>query len=388
MQVSPTVAMAQRASALKARGERIIDLSVGEPDQPTPERIVRTAFEAALRGETRYTPSAGIPALREAVAERYRQDFGAGFEPSQVVITTGGKQALYSSLQCLIDHGDEVIVPSPCWPSFPEAVRLAGGRPVTVAASEPAGFRLSAALVRRGLSARTRAVIVNSPCNPTGSVIAPEELLAIGRLAKRHGFVLLYDDTYANLTYEGGPQPLEPLRRLLGDRFAILGTASKSYCMTGWRIGWLLGPKPLVEAVTALASHSTQCPTSFAQVGAVEALNGPQAYVAELREEYRRRRDALHAEVAAIPGVRCARPAGAFYLYVDVKAHLGGAVSTTLEVALRLLEEQRLAVVPGEAFGTPGYLRIFFGRALPELREGAARLRAFLAGLAAPKRGH
>jgi len=218
-------------------------------------------------------------------------------------------------------------------------------------------------------------------------VIAPEELLAIGRLAKRHGFVLFYDDTYAQLTYEGGPQPLEPLRRLLGDHLAILGTASKSYCMTGWRIGWLLGPKPLVEAVTALASHSTQCPTSFAQVGAVEALRGPQAYVAELREEYRRRRDALHAEVAAIPDVRCARPAGAFYLYVDVKAHLGAAASTTLEVALGLLDEQRLAVVPGEAFGTPGYLRIFFGRALPELREGAARLRAFLAGLATPKRG-
>ncbi|MGE0453721.1 MAG: pyridoxal phosphate-dependent aminotransferase [Vicinamibacteria bacterium] len=385
--MSPTVAMAQRASAFKARGERILDFSVGEPDRPTPERICRAACEAALHGETRYTPSAGIPALREAVAQRYRQDAGAAFEPSQVVITAGGKQALYSSLQCLVDHGDEVIVPSPCWPSFPEAVRLAGGRPVLVAASARGGFRLTAALVRRGLSARTRAVIVNSPCNPTGSVIAPEELLAIGRLAKRHGFVLFYDDTYASLTYEGGPQPLEPLRRLLGDRFAILGTASKTYCMTGWRIGWLLGPKPLAEAVTALASHSTQCATSFAQVGAVEALRGPQDDVAELREEYRRRRDAIHSELVTIPGVRCARPAGAFYLYADVKAHLGGAVSTTLELAQRLLDEQRLAVVPGEAFGTPGYLRIFFGRVLPELREGAARLRSFLGGLGAPRLG-
>lgn len=383
IEVSPTVAMSARASALRARGERILDFSVGEPDQSTPRAIVRVAARAASAGETRYTPAAGFRELREAVAERYRADFGVSFAPPEVVVTNGGKHALYAACQCLLDPGQEVIVPSPYWPTFADAVRLAGGRPVIVPTSERDGFRITPALVRKALGPRTRALVVNTPSNPTGAVIDPDDLLAIGRLARRHGFVLLYDDTYEKLTFDGGPQPLRELREAAGELLVVLGTASKSYCMTGWRIGWLLGPRPLADAVTALVSHSTQCPTSFAQRGAVEALAGPQQLVAERREEYRRRRDFLHAALLAIPGLRCVKPAGAFYLFPNVGAFLGRGARTSLELSLRLLDEQKVATVPGEGFAAPGYLRISFARSMGELRQGIARIGAFLEGLRA-----
>jgi aspartate aminotransferase len=381
IEVSPTVATFERAAALRRSGERVLDFSVGEPDQATPRHIVAAANAALLAGKTRYTPAAGMPELRAAVAARYAEDYGADFRPEEVFSASGGKHALYSVCQCLLEPGDEVIVPSPYWPTFSETVRLAGARPIVVPAPERDGFRVTPRLVKRALTPRTKAVILDTPCNPTGAALAPEDLLAIGRLARRHGFALLYDDTYAALSFAGGPPPLRELRRASGDRLVVLGTSSKSYCMTGWRIGWLLGPQRLVEAVTALASHSTQCPTSFAQHGAIEALSGPQQLVRELREEYQRRRDALHPLVAAIPGVRCSLPEGAFYLFPNVAAYLGPGLPTSIELAARLLEEERLALVPGEGFGAPGYLRLSFARPLDELVEGAGRLRAFLSRL-------
>jgi aspartate aminotransferase len=385
IEVSPTVAMFQRASALKARGEAVLDFSVGEPDQTTPARIAEQAARAATTGHTRYTPAAGIPELRRAVAERYREDFGVTFAPDEVAVTNGGKHALYSVCQCLLDPGDEVIVPAPYWPTFTEAVRLAGGRPVVASTREKDGFRIDAARLRRAVSDKTRAVIVNSPSNPTGSVVRPDDLLGIGRLAKRHGFAVLYDDTYAGLTFDGTRQPLQELRDLLGERLVILGTASKSYCMTGWRIGWVLAGKALIDACVALISHSTQCPTSFAQIGALEALRGPQGFVRELLGEYRRRRDAIHAAIAEIPGITCLLPQGSFYLFPNVKRYLNGEARTSLELSFRLLEEKRVAVVPGEGFGAPGYLRMSFARSLDELQEGARRIRDLLAEVGVSK---
>lgn len=384
IEVSPTVAVGQRAMALRARGVKLLDFSVGEPDQTTPPHVAQVAAQAVTHGQTRYTPSAGIPELRAAVAERYAADFSVSFAPSEVVITNGGKHALYSACQCLLDAGDEVIVPSPFWPTFSDAVKLAGGRPVIVKTREQDGFRVTPALVKKAITAKTRGVIVNTPCNPTGAVIDPEDLLALGRLAKRHEFVLFYDDTYANLTFDGSRQPLQRLRDDLGDRLVVLGTSSKSYCMTGWRIGWLLGPKSLADATTALISHSTQCPTSFAQHGAVAALRGPQGFVKDLLEEYRRRRDFIHAAVSAIPGIKCVKPAGSFYVFPNVKSFLGGTVKTSLELATRLLDEKEVAVVPGEGFCSPGYIRISFARSMEELRQGAARIREFLLGLRPP----
>jgi aspartate aminotransferase len=382
LEVSPTVAVAQRAAAMKAKGEAVLDFSVGEPDQPTPRHIAAAASAAIEAGQTRYTAAAGLPALRTAVALRYRKDFKVNFADTEVAITTGGKQALYLVCQALLDRGDEVVIPSPHWPTFSEAVRLAGARPILVHTHEKDGFQVTARLVSKATSPRTKAVILNSPSNPTGAVIDPEDLLVIGDMAQRRKFTLLYDDTYARLSFgKDGGDVLQDLRDAVGDRLVVLGTASKSYCMTGWRIGWVLGPKPLIDACAALISHSTQCPAAFAQAGAVEALTGPQKFVQELCAEYRRRRDFIHAAVAALPRVSCVSPGGGFYLFPNLARYLGSAVPTTLELARRLLEEQRVAVVPGEGFAAPGYLRISFARPMEDLREGVKRLAAFLEGL-------
>jgi aspartate aminotransferase len=370
--------MAQRAAALKANGANVLDFSVGEPDQPTPEHISAAAVAAIGKGRTRYAPSAGLPELRAAVAARYEKDFAVAFSEAEVAITAGGKQALYLACQALLDRGHEAIIPSPYWPTFSEAVRLAGARPVLVPALEKDGFRVTARMIGRATSPRTRVVILNSPSNPTGAVIDPEDLLLIGEMARRRKFTLLYDDTYARLGFgpsaDGG---LQALRDAVGDRFVVLGTASKSYCMTGWRIGWVLGPRPLVDACAALISHSTQCPTTFAQVGAVEALTGPQQLVRDLAAEYRRRRDFIHPAIAAIPGITCVEPGGGFYLFPNVARYLRARGSTSLELAGQLLDEERVAVVAGEGFGAPGYLRISFARAMEDLREGAKRIAAF-----------
>jgi aspartate aminotransferase len=381
--ISPTVAMAQRAAALKAKGARVLDFSVGEPDQPTPEHICRAATEAMAAGRTRYTPSAGIPELRAAVAQRYKKDFHVAFDDDEVVITTGGKQALYLVCQALLDRGDEVVIPSPHWPTFSEAVRLAGARPILVPSAEKDGFKVTARMISRSTSPKTKAVILNSPANPTGSVIDPEEILVIGDMAQRRKFTILWDDTYARITFSrGDPEALQAVRDSIGERLVILGTASKSYCMTGWRIGWILAARPLVEACTALVSHSTQCPAAFAQAGAVQALTGPQKGVQELATEYRRRRDFLYGAVTAIPRVSCVLPGGAFYLFPNVGRYLGATVPTTLDLSLRLLEEAGVAVVPGEGFSSPGYVRISFARPMDELKEGAERLASFFARLA------
>ncbi len=385
LEVSPTVAMAARATALKSRGVVVYDFSVGEPDQGTPPHVAAAGVAAIEAGRTRYAPAPGLPELRAAVAARYRQDFHVAFAPEEVAITVGGKQALYLAAQALLDAGDEVIVPSPFWPTFTEAVRLAGGRPVLASTREADGFAVTARLLAKAVGPRTRAVILNSPCNPTGAVVEPEELLAIGRLARRRGFTLVYDDTYAQLAFSR-PRDwgLQALRDLLGDRLLILGTASKSYCMTGWRIGWVLGPRALVDACAALASHSTQSPATFAQLGAVTALNGPQEYVGELLAEYRRRRDLVHSALLAIPGATCVEPQGGFYAFPNLSRYLGREIPTTLELSRRLLEDKHVAVVPGEGFGAPGYVRISFARPLEELREGVRRIAEFLAERGGP----
>jgi aspartate aminotransferase len=275
-----------------------------------------------------------------------------------------------------------VIIPSPYWPTFTEAVRLAGARPILVQAQEKDGFQVTARLISKATSPKTKAVILNSPSNPTGAVIDPEDLLVIGDMAQRRKFTLLYDDTYARLSFgraENGA--LQALRDSVGDRFVIIGTASKSYCMTGWRIGWVLGPKPLVDACAALASHSTQNPTTFAQVGALEALTGPQKGVQELAAEYKRRRDFIYPALTSLPRVTCVEPDGGFYVFPNMGRYLSSRIPTTLELGQRLLDETGVAVVPGEGFGVPGYVRISFARPLEELKEGMERLAAFLRGL-------
>ena len=382
LKISSTVAVAQRAAALRAAGESILDFSVGEPDQPTPAHIKDAAAAALKMDRTRYTPAAGIPELRAAIAMRYRQDVNVTFGPEEVAVTMGGKQALYLVCNALLDRGDEVVIPTPHWPTFSEAVRLAGGRPVVAQTREKDGFRVTARLVARAVTTRTKAVLINSPGNPTGAVIEEAELLAIAKMAQKQKFTILYDDTYARMTFGGAePADLQKVREVGRDRFVVLGTASKTYCMTGWRIGWVMGPRALIDACAALVSHSTQCPTSFAQVGAVEALIGPQRFVADQTAEYERRRDVLHAALTAIEGLACVVPEGAFYLFPNVTHYLSRKMPDDVRLATAILEEARVAVVPGEAFGGPGHIRISFARPMDELQDGARRIAAFLGRL-------
>ena len=379
LKISPTVAVAQRAAALKASGESVLDFSVGEPDQPTPAHIKEAAVAALSLDRTRYTPAAGIPELRAAIAMRYRQDFNVTFGPEEVAVTMGGKQALYLVCNALLDRGDEVVIPTPHWPTFSEAVRLAGGRPVLAQTREKDGFRVTARLIAKSVTTRTKAVLVNSPGNPTGAVIEDAELLAIAKMAQRQKFTVLYDDTYARMIFgDAEPTDLQKVREVARDRFVVLGTASKSYCMTGWRIGWIMGPRALIDASAALVSHSTQCPTSFAQVGAVEALIGPQRFVGDQTAEYQRRRDTLHTALIGIEGLTCVLPDGAFYLFPNVTKYMSPRMPDDVRLATAILEEARVAVVPGEAFGGPGHIRISFARPMDELQEGARRIAAFL----------
>jgi aspartate aminotransferase len=331
-------------------------------------------------GRTKYVPAAGLPELREAVAHRYRESWRAPFSPEQVTITVGGKQALALLYQVLLDRGSEVVVPTPCWPTFTEAARIAGGRPALLPLSPRSGFRLTTRAVRDALGPRTRAVLVNSPCNPTGAIVDPGELVSLARLARRKGFFLIFDDTYSRLIFQDGGAPaLDEVAEAAGDNLVVTGTMSKAYCMTGWRIGWVIGPRRVAAACAALNSHSVQSTATFSQVAAAQALRGPQEDVEELAAEFRRRRDVMQPLVDGLPGVRCPSPAGTFYLFPDVRALLSAEMPDTTTLATRLLEEEATAVVPGEAFEAPGFLRISCASSLEQLREGARRLGRFFA---------
>lgn len=376
--ISPTVAMAQRAQALRAQGVRVYDFTVGEPDQPTPAAIVAAAHEALAAGQTRYAPAAGVPELRAAVAERYRQDWGTSFAPEQVTVTVGAKQALAQLYAAILDRGGEIVVPTPHWPTFAEAARIAGGRPVLLPLNGKSGFRLTARSVARAIGPRTRAVLVNSPCNPTGAVVEPEELVAIARLARRRGVFLILDDTYSHLIFRREKVPaLDAVAAAAGDRLAVAGTMSKAYCMTGWRVGWVIGSRALAAACAALNSHSIQSPATFAQIAAARALRGSQKAVRDLAAEYRRRMVAVQPRVDALPGVACPESEGGFYLFPHVGSRLSKELPDTVALSARLLAEQGVAVVPGEGFGAPGYLRLSLAASLEDLLEGTRRLADF-----------
>jgi len=388
LEVSPTVAMAAKARALKAKGVRVLDFTVGEPDQPTPRHVAEAGKAAIDAGRTKYAPASGLPELRAAVAQRYREDFQVSFAPEQVAIGVGGKQALALLYQAILDRGSEVIVPIPAWPTFDEAARVAGGTPVFVPLHVEDGFRLTARAISRAIGPKTRAVVVNSPSNPTGALVEPGELVKLARLARKHGFWLLYDDTYAQLVFESaGPPALQEIQDAADGHLVVVGTASKSYCMTGWRVGWLIGPKPLIDAATALNSHSVQGPATFSQVAAAHALSSPQDRVRELCAEYKRRRDFVHPRIAAIPGVVCPQPEGGFYVFPDVSRCLSKALPDSVVLGTKLLEEKAVAIVPGEGFHAPGAFRLSFATAFEDLREGVGRIEEFFAEHAPAGRG-
>jgi len=377
---SATLRVTRRALELRRQGVPVIDFGAGEPDFDSPAVAVEAARDALAAGFTRYTANNGIPELREALAERYRRDFGAPWAAADVLVTVGGKGALFEASLALFEEGTEVVLHTPAWVSFVEQIQFAGAAAVEVPTSGDDGFAIRAEPIVAALGERTRAVILNSPCNPTGGVIAPEERRRLVEACAERGIVVLSDETYERFAYDGfSPGSAASLAAEFPDTVAVIGSFSKTYAMTGWRLGYLLGPRALVDAAARIQSHATSNPTSFAMKGAVAALAGGEADVERMIAEYAARRALLVVRLARLPGVRCAAPRGAFYAFPDVSARLGGELPTPTAFAERLLEEEAVAVVAGEAFGSDRHVRISFACSRADLAQGMDRLERFLA---------
>lgn len=376
--MSGTMEVAAEAERLRSQGADIVDFGAGEPDFPTPEHVKQAAVRAIRDNFTRYTSAAGTAELRQAVCDRHAADFGTAYKLQQCVISAGGKHAVFNFIQALVNPGDEVIIPAPYWVTYRDAVLYAGGRPVFAIADEGSGFTVTTELIEPLITPRTRLLILNSPNNPSGAVLSREESRRLLELAARRSFFILADECYGRLVYD---QNLFSFGSLpgAGDRVVIAGSLSKAYAMTGWRIGYGLGPEPIIQACIRLQSHSTSNPNSIAQKAALEALRGPQDCVCQMLAEYRRRRDFVIRRLQQLPGIRVHPPAGAFYAFPNVKALLGrNGLDSSAALTRRLLEEAGVAVVPGEAFGMPGYIRISFATSMSELERGLDRIERFL----------
>jgi aspartate aminotransferase len=366
---------------LRRDGVEVLDFGAGEPDFPTPPAIKAAAHAAIDQNFSKYTPVGGTLELKSAICARYRADYGVAYSESEVIVSAGGKQALFNTALALFGPGDEVITHAPCWPTLLEQVKLAEAVPVVVTARPEDGFAITAASILEAVTPRTRGIIINSPCNPTGSLISEDDLAAIAREAARREIWVVVDLCYEQLIYDAVPHNLPSvLRTCCPDHGVICGSASKAYAMTGWRCGWTIAPAPVVAAESALQSHATSNVSSITQKAAVEALRGSQAPVKAMLDEYRTRRDNLHEWLAADPRIRCSKPAGAFYLFPDVTDVLAsGGFRTASDFAEALLDAARVAVTPGEAFLAPGFLRLSYATSMETLREGSRRLLEFAA---------
>jgi aspartate aminotransferase len=380
IEISATMAINAEATAMRAQGVDLVDFGAGEPHFATPEHIKQAAIEALGRNFTKYTPVAGIKPLREAVAERHRQDFGSTYSFDETIVTVGGKQALFNTFQVLIDHGDEVVIPVPYWVSFKDMVEYCGGKCVFLPTSAKDGFRLTAEMVERSLTPRTRVILVNSPNNPSGAVVAPEDLKAIAKLAASRGIYLMSDECYVYLNYTGQQFSLGSLTEYK-DSLLLMGSLSKTYSMTGWRLGFALAPKAVVGQLQKLQSQSTSNATSFVQKAGLAALTSSQECVAQMRDDYVRLRDRMVAGLRSIPDVQCNMPEGAFYAFPDVSAVTRRAGIGTAELASRLLRDGHVVSVPGEAFGMAGHIRLSYATSEEAINRGLERVRNFFASL-------
>jgi aspartate aminotransferase len=382
---SATLAVDAKAKALKAAGRPVIGFGAGEPDFPTPDYIVEAAVEACRDPRNhRYTPAGGLPELKAAIVAKTRRDSGYEVEASQVLVTNGGKQAIYEAFATLLDPGDEVLLPAPYWTTYPEAIRLAGGVPVEVLADETQDYKVTTEQLDAAVTDRTKAVLFCSPSNPTGAVDTPEEVEEIGRWILERGLWVVTDEIYEHLTYGGvTTSSLPVVVPELAERCVVVNGVAKTYAMTGWRVGWLIGPKDVVKAATNLQSHATSNVANVSQRAAIAALEGDLAAVAEMREAFDRRRRTMVRMLNEIPGVECPEPTGAFYAYPSVRGVLGREVggrtpTTSAELAEVILEEAEVAVVPGEAFGAPGYVRLSYALGDDDLVEGVSRIQKLL----------
>jgi aspartate aminotransferase len=379
--MSPTMKVTADALRLKAQGVDIVDFGAGEPDFPTPAHVSAAAHQAIDANFTKYTTNSGTEDLKKAIVERHRIDNGVEYKTSEVIVSAGGKQALYNSILALFGPGDEVITHMPGWPTLVEQIKLAEATPVIVRTHVETGFAISADLILSAVTPRTKGIIINSPGNPTGALISEEDVEAIAKVAAKRGIWVLLDLCYDRLVYDKVPHNIiGVLSRTLRDRAVLCGSASKAYAMTGWRCGWVVAPAPLVSACNAIQSHSTSNACSISQRAAEAALRGPQDCVTEMLDEYRRRRDQLYIWLSADPRIRMVKPAGAFYMFPDVSEFLSpDGIRTSGDLAAALLSDAHVAVTPGEAFDAPGFLRISYATSMKELERGSQRILEFLA---------
>ena len=381
IQVSPTAVVISAAEQLKSKGVDIADFGPGEPDFPTPEHIKKAAIRAIEENRTKYTPTGGIMPLREAITAWHKRELGSDYNAKECVVNVGGKHSIFNTMCVLIQNGDEVILPAPYWVSYPDIIKYAGGVPVVVQTRQEDGFSAKAAEIEKAITPKTKMVIVNSPSNPTGGVVDADEFERILAVCKKHNIWMMSDECYSHFTYE----PHKPFSIASAkdskERLIIIGSCSKTFAMTGWRVGYTLAPEPLVQAIVKIQSQSTSNPTSIAQYAALEAMRGSMDSVPLMLAEYAKRRKRIVEGLREIPGVECAWPGGAFYAFPNISAHLQGKdaiAKSCTELSKALLDKAHVALVPGEAFGAPGFLRLSYATSIERIEEGLRRLSKFL----------
>jgi aspartate aminotransferase len=374
---SPTMVVLQAAAALKAKGVDVADFGAGEPDFPTPEHIKRAAIQALDQNLTKYTPVPGVPALRQAICEWHAKELGSSYQPAECVVNVGGKHSIFNAVCALVNPGDEVVIAAPYWVSYPDIVKYAGGTPVILETKADDNFVMRAAALEKLITSRTRMVIADSPSNPSGAVIPPAEYAKILAVCQRAGIWLLADECYSHFTYgEAKPFSIASVPNSKSN-VIVVGSFSKTFAMTGWRLGYVLAPAPLVTAVTKLQSQSTSNPCSITQYAGLAAMRGPMDGVGLMLAEYARRRERIVAGLRAIPGVTCTAPQGAFYVFPNISAHYNAEMPDDMAVSRLLLEREHVAVVPGVAFGAPGHLRISYATSMDRIDEGLKRMARF-----------
>jgi aspartate aminotransferase len=380
IEVSQTAAVISAADQLKSKGVDVADFGPGEPDFPTPDHIKKAAIRAIEENRTKYTPTGGIMPLREGICAWHKRELGSNYNAKECVVNVGGKHSIFNTISVLIQHGDEVILPAPYWVSYPDIIKYVGATPVIVHTRQEDGFSPKAAAIEKAITPKTKMVIVNSPTNPSGGVIDPAEYEKILALCKKHNLWLMGDECYSHFVYEPHKSFSIASAKDAKDRVIIIGSMSKTFAMTGWRIGYTLGPEQLVQAIIKVQSQSTSNPTSIAQYAALAAMTGSMETVPPMLAEYTKRRKRIVEGLREIPGVTCEWPGGAFYAFPNVSAHLQGAkplAKSCTELAKELLDKAHVALVPGEAFGAPGYLRISYATSIERIEEGLRRLHKF-----------